>query len=315
MDRLQAMASFVRVVETGSFSGAARQLGVGQPAISKTIAQLEERLQVRLLLRSTHGLTPTEAGLRFYERARLAIREADEAELEARGAGAGLSGRLRISAATTFARLLIVPRLPEFLSRHPDLDLEVILDDRVIDLVSEGIDVALRMGTLSDSTAVARRIASGGRSVVATPAYLARAGVPRTPADLADHDAVVYSQLSNGWAFRQGGTEASVMVRGRLRVSAAEGIRAAVLADLGLAVASDWMFGPELADGSVRRVLEDWTLPPIDLWAVFPTGRLASTKARAFVEFVAGIVNGEGAPAEEADLDKGQYNSDHSQEA
>ncbi|PWC47342.1 LysR family transcriptional regulator [Azospirillum sp. TSA6c] len=315
MDRLQAMASFVRVVETGSFSGAARQLGVGQPAISKTIAQLEERLQVRLLLRSTHGLTPTEAGLRFYERARLAIREADEAELEARGAGAGLSGRLRISAATTFARLLIVPRLPEFLSRHPDLDMEVILDDRVIDLVSEGIDVALRMGTLSDSTAVARRIASGGRSVVATPAYLARAGVPRTPADLADHDAVVYSQLSNGWAFRQGGTEASVVVRGRLRVSAAEGIRAAVLADLGLAVASDWMFGPELADGSVRRVLEDWTLPPIDLWAVFPTGRLASTKARAFAEFVAGIVNGDGAPVEDADLGGRQSQQDHSQEA
>lgn len=315
MDRLQAMASFVRVVETGSFSGAARQLGVGQPAISKTIAQLEERLQVRLLLRSTHGLTPTEAGLRFYERARLAIREADEAEQEARGAGAGLSGRLRICAATTFARLLIVPRLPEFLSRHPALDMEVILDDRVIDLVSEGIDVALRMGTLSDSTAVARRIASGGRSVVATPAYLARAGVPRTPADLADHDAVVYSQLSNSWAFRQGGTEASVVVRGRLRVSAAEGIRAAVLADLGLAVASDWMFGPELANGSVRRVLEDWTLPPVDLWAVFPTGRLASTKARAFAEFVAGIVNGDDAPAEEAESGERHFNGGHSQEA
>ncbi|MGQ9365041.1 LysR substrate-binding domain-containing protein [Azospirillum sp. ST 5-10] len=296
MDRLQAMTAFVRVVENGSFSGAARQLGVGQPAISKTIAQLEERLQVRLLLRSTHGLTPTEAGLRFYERARLAIREADEAELAARGAGAGLSGRLRVCAATTFARLLIVPRLPAFLARHPALDIDVVLDDRVIDLVAEGIDVALRMGTLADSAAVARRVASGGRSVVATPAYLARAGVPQTPADLADHDAVVYSQLSNSWAFRRGATEASVVVRGRLRVSAAEGIRAAVLADMGLAVASDWMFGPELASGAVRRVLEDWTLPPIDLWAVFPTGRLASTKARAFADFVEGVMDGGEAP-------------------
>jgi DNA-binding transcriptional LysR family regulator len=168
MDRLQSMVAFVRVVETGSFSGAARQLGVGQPAVSKTIAQLEDRLQVRLLVRSTHALSPTDAGVRFYERAKLAIREVDEAELEARGAGAGLTGRLRLSAATTFTRLLIVPRLPEFLAAHPSLDMDLILDDRVIDLVSEGMDMALRMGALADSTAVARKIASGRRSVVAT---------------------------------------------------------------------------------------------------------------------------------------------------
>jgi DNA-binding transcriptional LysR family regulator len=286
MDRLQAMIAFVRVVETGSFSGAARQLGVGQPAVSKTIAQLEERLQVRLLVRSTHALAPTDAGLRFYERARHAVQEVDEAELEARGAGAGLSGRLRVSAATTFARLMIVPRLPEFLTRHPSLDIDVILDDRVIDFVSEGIDIALRLGTLADSTAIARKIATGGRSVVATRAYLARAGMPKEPADLAHHHAVVYSQLGDTWTFRQGDTEVSVAVRGRLRVSAAEGTRAAVLADMGLAVVSDWMFAPELASGAVRRVLPDWTLPPIDLWAVFPTGRLASAKARAFADFV-----------------------------
>jgi DNA-binding transcriptional LysR family regulator len=286
MDRLQAMTAFIRVVETGSFSGAARQLGVGQPAVSKTIAQLEDRLQVRLLVRTTHALTPTEAGLRFYERARQAIQEVDEAELEARGAGAGLSGRLRVSAATTFARLMIVPRLSAFLARHPSLDIDVVLDDRAIDLVSEGIDIALRLGTLADSTAIARKIASGGRSVVATPAYLARAGMPKVPADLAHHHAVVYSQLGDTWTFRQGDTEVSVAVRGRLRVSAAEGTRAAVLADMGLAVTSDWMFAPELANGAVRRVLPEWTLAPIDLWAVFPTGRLASAKARAFADFV-----------------------------
>lgn len=286
MDRFQAMSVFVRVVETASFSGAARQLGIGQPAVSKTIAQLEDRLQVRLLLRSTHGLTPTDAGLRFYERALSAIREADEAELEARGAGAGLSGRLRISAATTFARLLILPRLPAFLELHPDLEIDVILDDRVIDLVSEGIDLGLRMGELPDSASIARRIARGRRSVVATPAYLDRAGIPQVPADLAAHEAIVYTQLSNSWTFQRRGTEASVAVSGRVRVSAAEGLRAAVLADIGLTIASDWMFQPELASGAVLRVLEDWELPPIDLWAVFPTGRLASAKARAFSDFV-----------------------------
>lgn len=286
MDRLQAMSVFVRVVETGSLSGAARQLGVGQPAVSKTIAHLEERLQVRLLVRSSHSLAPTDAGLRFYERARHAIREVDEAELEARGAGAGLSGTLRVSAATTFARLMIIPRLPEFMARHPSLDIDVTLDDRIIDLMSEGIDIALRMGELADSTALARKIASGGRAVVATPAYLARAGTPKAPADLAHHHAVVYSQLNDSWTFQQGDSEVSVVVRGRLRVSAAEGIRAAVLADMGLTVASEWMFAPELVSGAVQRVLPDWTLPPIDLWAVFPTGRLVSAKARAFADFV-----------------------------
>lgn len=291
MCRLQAMTAFVRVVETGSFSGAARQMGVGQPAISKTVAQLEDRLQVRLLVRSTHGLTPTDAGLRFYERARMVIQEADEAELEARGAGAGLNGRLRVSAATTFARLLIVPRLPAFLARHPDLEIDIVLDDRVIDLVSEGVDVSLRMGQLSDSTAVARRLAQGRRSVIATPAYLERAGTPSVPADLATHEAIVYSQLENSWMFRKEGTEASVAIRGRVRVSAAEGIRAAVLADMGLTVNSDWMFAPELASGAVVRVLTDWALPPVDLWAVYPTGRLASAKARAFADFVEAIIH------------------------
>lgn len=286
MDRFQAMAAFVRVVEMGSFSGAARHIGVGQPAISKMIAQLEDRLQVRLLVRSTHGLTPTDAGLRFYERAKTAIQEADEAELEARGAGAGLNGRLRISAATTFARLMVVPQLPKFLAQHPELEIDIVLDDRVIDLVSEGIDVALRMGQLSDSSAVARRLARGRRSVLATRAYLERAGTPSVPADLAAHEAIVYSQIENSWMFRKDGTEASVAIRGRIRVSAAEGIRAAVLADMGLTVNSDWMFAPELESGAVVRVLEDWELPPIDLWAVFPTGRLASAKARAFAEFV-----------------------------
>ena len=291
MDRFQAMTAFVRVVETGSFSAAARQIGVGQPAISKTVAQLEDRLQVRLLVRSTHGLTPTDAGLRFFERARMAVQEADEAELEAKGAGAGLSGRLRICAATTFSRIMILPHLSQFMEGHPDLDVDVILDDRVIDLVSEGIDVALRMGELADSSAVARKLATGRRSVIATPAYLRKYGMPLVPADLATHQAIVYTQLGNGWTFNRKGTEASVAVTGRARFSAAEGIRAAVLSDMGLTVASDWMFAPELADGRVRRVLEEWELPRLDLWAVFPTGRLASAKARAFADFVEKLMN------------------------
>lgn len=290
MDRLLAMTTFVRVVEAGSFSGAARGLEVGQPAVSKTVAQLERRLSVKLLLRSTHGLTPTEAGLRFYERACVAIQEADEAELAARGAGAGLFGRLRISAAPTFARLHIIPHLPRFLDAHPDLDVDVMLDDRTIDLIAEGIDVSLRMGTLADSGVVARKLASSRRSVLATTEYLARAGTPRVPADLTEHETIVFSQFSNAWSFSRDGTEVSVLVQGRARFSAAEGIRTAVLAHMGLTIASDWMFAPELADGRVHRLLEHWSLPNIDLWAVFPTGRLATTKARLFAEFVKGVM-------------------------
>ncbi|MGY3230560.1 DNA-binding transcriptional LysR family regulator [Luteibacter sp. HA06] len=284
------MLTFVRVVETGSFSAAARVLKVGQPAVSKVIAQLEQRLNVRLLVRSTHGLRPTEAGQRFFDRARVAVEDADEAERAARDESQGLSGRLRVSAATTFARLHIVPHLPAFLAAHPDIEVDIVLDDRMIDLMTQGIDLSLRMGNLADSSLVAQKLATGRRSVVATPAYLQRAGEPTRPEELATHEAVVYSQLPDAWVFERAGEEVPVVMRGRARFSAAEGIRAAVLADMGLAVTSDWMFADKLIDGSVRRLLPDWNLPSIDLWVVYPSGRMASAKARAFTSFVQGIV-------------------------
>jgi DNA-binding transcriptional LysR family regulator len=286
MDRLASMETFIRVVETGSFSGAARQLRVGQPAVSKTVAQLENYLGVKLLTRSTRGLTPTEAGLGYFERARRAIEEADEAELAARGAGTGLKGRLRICAAVTFARIHLIPLLPQFLTQHPDLDLEVVLDDRQIDLVQEGIDVALRMGKLLDSALTARRIGRCKRLVLGTPGYFDRAGTPATPADLSKHQAVVYLQGEGSvWSFQRDSSEAAVKVQSRLKVTAAEGVRAAVLAHVGLTIASEWMFAPELRSGAVCAVLSEWSLPPLDLWAVFPTGRAATAKARTFVDF------------------------------
>jgi DNA-binding transcriptional LysR family regulator len=288
MNRFTAMEAFIRVIETGSFSSAARQLHIGQPSVSKLVAQLEDRLGVRLLLRSTHGLTPTEAGQNFYERAVRSLEEADEADLAARGAAAALSGRLRVCAAVTFARLHVVPRLPLFLAAHPRLEMEVILDDRNIDLVEAGIDIALRMGTLADSALTARRIAQSRRLVVASPAYLKQAGNPKVPEDLINHETVVYDQRGGGaaWTFRRGTAETSVTVKGRVRMSAAEGVRDAVFAGLGLAIGSEWMFEPELRAGTVVPVLTDWELPSIDLWAAFPTGRRASAKARSFATFI-----------------------------
>jgi DNA-binding transcriptional LysR family regulator len=288
MHRLAAMEAFVLVVDTGSFSAAGRRLNVGQPTVSKLVAQLEERLGVKLLVRTTRGLKATEAGLNYHERARRSIEEADEAELAARGAAASLTGRLRVAAAVTFARIHLMPHLPELLKRHPDLEIDVVLDDRNVDLIQEGIDVALRMGRLVDSSLTARRIASGAHVVVATPTYLARAREPAAPSDLAAHEAVIYDQGGGGedWTFRHDNAEIAVTLKGRLRVSAAEGVRAAVLANAGIAVTSEWMFAPEIEDGTVKVVLQDWKLPRLDLWAIFPAGRTATTKARIFTQFV-----------------------------
>ena len=292
MPRMRDMELFVRVVETGSFSAAARDLRLGQPAISKTIAGLENRLGVRLLVRSTRRLTPTEAGHAFYERALRAIGEANEAEAAAQGAGAGLEGRLRISSPVTFARLHLVPKLSEFLDAHPKVRLELVMDDRVVDLVAENIDAALRMGVLTDSSLKARKLAHAERLAVATPDYLARRGIPSTPADLLKHDGIIYGQSSGGqeWLFRRGTSETSIRIQGRLTLSAAEGVREAVLAGQGFAISSRWMFAPELASGEVVSVLNKWTLPAMDLWVIYPSGHLTSAKARAFVKWFENVL-------------------------
>lgn len=288
LDRFVAMETFVRVVETGSFSAAARDLRVGQPAVSKAIAGLEQRLGVRLLARSTRILSPTEAGHAFYEHAKVALAGAEEAWAAAQGAGAGLSGRLRVCAPVTFARLHIAPHLAGFLDAHPQVRLECVMDDREIDLLVENVDVALRIGALRDSSLTARKLASAERLVVASPDYLARRGAPMAPSDLLAHDAIIYAQAAGGeeWRFRKGTAETSVRVRSRLSLTAAEGVREAVLAGLGLAIVSRWMMAPELESGAVEPVLRDWRLPAIDLWALFPTGRMPSAKARTFIAWL-----------------------------
>jgi len=288
MDRLSAIEIFIRAVETGSFSATARHFNIGQPAVSKAIAQLEDWLGVKLLLRTTRAQTPTEAGTSFYQRAKRAMEETEEAVLAARGTASGLTGKLRVSAAVCFARLHIVPRLPEFLEQHPDLDLELVLDDRNIDLVEEGIDLALRMGNLADSNMTARRIAEARRVVLATPQYFERHGVPQSPADLLAHKALIYTRGDGGenWQFRKDTTDVSVRIQGRVKISATEGLRAAVFADMGLAIATEWAFTPELKSGAVVTAMDDWQLPGVSLSAVYPTGRLASTKARQFTAFV-----------------------------
>jgi DNA-binding transcriptional LysR family regulator len=188
----------------------------------------------------------------------------------------------------------LVPTLGAFLDTHPKLKLELVMEDRATDLVGENIDVALHWGALADSTLVVRKLTQTERLVVASPTYLARRGVPNTPADLVEHDAIVYDQSSGGeeWRFRRGTSETSVRTRRRLTLSASEGVRAAVIAGQGFAISARWMFAPELESGEVVSVLDDWSLPPMDLWVIFPSGRLASAKARTFIKWFENMMSG-----------------------
>ncbi len=289
MDRLNAMQAFVAAVETGSFAAAARRAKLGASAVSHAIAGLERHVGVALLARTSRGLAPTEAGQQYYERACRVLDEADEAEQAARGVGGGLTGTLRVSASPAVASLHVVPVLEAFLDEHPDLGVELRLDDRHAEPSGAHVDVALRIGHgAADGAAAARKIGERARRVIGSNAYFRRAGMPATPEELAHHQVVVGDGRAGGavWRFRRHGTEVSVETSGRLRVCEAEGVRAATLAGLGLAIASEWLFDDALRDGRVCTVLEQWTLPPVELWAVFPAGPLAPARARAFVAFV-----------------------------
>jgi DNA-binding transcriptional LysR family regulator len=294
MDRLGAMAQFVRVVEAGSFSAAARILGQGQPAISKAVAQLEDRLGVRLLIRTTRALTLTDAGRIFYERAKAAIDAAEEAEAAAKGAGASLSGRLRICAPVTFARLHIIPTLPAFMAAHPGLELDLVLDDRRIDLVEEGIDIAIRAGALADSSMVATHIAEGRRQVVASRDFWRAQKPVRSPSDLATLPYIAYGDASNGqdWIFARGGTTELVRMTPRMRVSALEGIREAVFAGIGFAIISEWSTTDAVDNRLAEIILNEYQLPSVDLWAIFPSGRQPSARARIFATHMQDVMRG-----------------------
>ena len=289
MDLFSTMRTYVRIYETRSFSAAAKDLNLGQPSVSKSVAQLEEELGVQLFLRSTRGLAPTDAGHTFYEHATRTLREAELALTSVKGANAPLAGTLRVSGTITFVRQHIIPKLPLFLDQHPRLTIDLLLDDGNIGLVEEGAEVALRMGKLASSSLTARRIGRCRRILVATPAYLAQHGTPQTPAQLAEHAAIVLSRGEGGEhiTFTRDGAALDVVLQPKLRISALEGLRAAVLAGLGIAVASEWILEDALDSGQVVELLPDWCLPDLDLWAVLPGGaRHASPQARAFIAFV-----------------------------
>src|SRR5246500_3625661 len=287
-DRLRELIAFVRSAETGSLSRVARELGVSQPSVSRMVASLEARLGVKLLLRTTRRVTPTDAGTVYLERARRILGDLDEAAHAARGVDS-LHGVLRVVMSGGFGTREVIPRLPGFLARHPRLKVELVISDRTDDLVAEGADMALRLGRLVDSGFGARLLASAPRLVIAAPAYLAQRGEPETLADLSQHDCIVGPGLSgrSGWSFTRAGAVTSVVVEGRVQVASAEGVMACVRAALGIAVVSRWMCRAELERGDSCRILPDYELDSVDVHALYPAGPRPSPKVRAFSDYLA----------------------------
>jgi DNA-binding transcriptional LysR family regulator len=287
-DRLQELAVFVRAAESGSFSRAARELGLSQPSVSRIIGELEARLGVTLLLRTTRRITVTDAGALFLDRAREILAEIEDAEDAARGLDS-LRGTIRLAIPVVYGTRVIIPRLPKFLSIHPMLRVELSVADQRQDLVAEGADIAIRLGDLDDSVFGARKLDTLQRMLVASPSYLAAHGTPKVPADLASHDCI-FGPGNFGrdtWSFTRNGTEMSVDVRGRIHTDSGPGVFASVMAGLGIAMVSGVMAGPEMKAGALVPLLRSYKLAPVDVHAVFPGGPRPSTKVRALVDFLA----------------------------
>jgi DNA-binding transcriptional LysR family regulator len=287
-DRLLELTAFVRAGETGSLSRVARELGVSQPSISRMVTSLEARLGVKLLLRTTRHVAPTDAGRLFLERARQILGDLDDAENAARGTD-GLRGTLRVALSGAFGIREVIPRLPGFATQYPKLAIELLMSDRTEDLIAEGADIALRLGHLADSGFGARLLGKAPRVAVASPAYLARSGTPQTPADLATYDCILGPGLSGqtGWSFTRSGRATFVTVKGRLKVASADGVVACAKAGLGIALASRWMCRAELEAGELVPILANYQLDWVELHAVYPGGRRPSLKVRAFSDYLA----------------------------
>jgi len=284
-DRLQQLTVFIRAAEGGSFSRAARELGLSQPSVSRIIGELEERLGVTLLLRTTRRITP---GMLFLDRAREILAGLEDAEDAARGRDS-LRGLIRLALPVIYGTREVIPRLAEFLAVHPLLRVEMTIADERQDLIAEGADVAIRLGPLQDSAFGARKLDSLERLLVASPSYLKARGTPKTPADLTSHDCIIGPRAfgQSGWIFRKGDSVISVDVTGRISTDSGPGVFTSVMMGLGIAMMSSAMCGPELKAKQLIPLLRDYTMDPVDVHAVFPGGPRPSAKVRAFVDFLA----------------------------
>ena len=294
MDVMQSMAVFRRVAEAGSFSAVARESAMSQSSVSKHIAALEERLGTKLLNRSTRQLNLTESGTEYYHYCVRILNEFAEAEASVGKGKITPTGTLRLASPVPFGKAVLLPLLNDFLQQYPDIDIDYRMEDRNIDLVKEGIDLAIRVGPLEDSSLIARKIGSCMRFVVGSPEYFLKHGFPRHPSDLLQHDCLLYTQQKTPktWFFtsKQHGDE-TVNVSGRFRTNSNEAMLGAALNGLGLAVLCDWHVNDYLHRGKLRAVLKDYQLTPYDINAVYPERKFVPQKVKRLIEHLRSNIN------------------------
>lgn len=288
MDKLQAMQLFVRVVDSGSFTAAAEQMDISRALASKLIQTLEEHLGVRLLNRTTRRLSVTEPGQRYYQRVSELLSSLGEAEAEAAELQVEPRGRIRVSAPMSFSIRHLAPALADFQKRHPRIELELELNDRQVDLIQEGYDLAIRISRLADSSLVARRIAPARLVLAASPAYLTRFGTPTTPNDLASHSCLIYTLLPrpNEWTLERRGESVVAKVTGPLSANNGDFLLGSAIAGLGILLTPTFIACDALRDGSLVRVLPEWEPAPTAIHAIYPQTRALPAKTRLLIDFL-----------------------------
>jgi len=296
MDTVAGLQLFIRVVETGSFSKASADLGITQPTATKHVAALEARLGARLFHRSTRGVTPTEVGTAYYDKAKSIARELEDADNLAALMQSRVQGTLRISTSVAFGRRVLTPLVLRFMQQHPGLQIDLSFDDRYVNLVEQGVDLAIRMGRLADSSLGARYLGVNPWVLVASASYLKRRGKPLTPAELGTHDALIYSSVQGDerWHFAgPDGKALQVPVKGPLRSNNLSALLAAARAGFGLAALPWYVAHASVRDGAVTPLLTGWTLPAQEMHAVFSSPRWVPTKVSGFVDFLQQRFDGE----------------------
>ena len=288
MDRIDCLKAFVRAMEAGSFSLAAKELGLGQPAISKRIALLEREFGSQLFMRTTRKLTPTREAHRVYDLARQVLSTFETARASIKETPAKPAGTLRISVPSSFGRHYLMPIVKDYVRDYPDVKLDLRFDERTINLVEEGMELALRIGQLESSSLMARRIGTVRRHLVATPQYLRQRPVPRTPDDLREHQCIAYARLapSNQWTFESENGRHVVTIAGSLMVDDADAMKEAVLQHLGIAILPAWSAAEALRSGHMKALLPDHSVTTMPLHAVYPETHWMSLRARSFLDFL-----------------------------
>jgi len=288
MEQLTAMRMFTRLVQTGSFSAVAREAGVSQSSVSKRLAALEAKLGARLLARTSRKLSLTEVGSDYYERCLPILMEIDEAEASVSSMTGNPKGVLRVNVPVSFGQRHVIPRMTDYLLAYPNVKLDIMLLDRRVDLIAEGVDVAVRIGILDDSSLVARRLGDSPRLLVASRSYLDKWGRPNHPHELKNFDCLVYSLLGTGniWNFQRQGKKYSVQVKGTFQSNNSDAVLQMALAGIGIMALPKWMSDPYIQNGELEVILPEYTPQGFPIQAVYPQNRYVPSKVRSFVSFL-----------------------------